>query len=124
MPIQTITVCPANYCYVNVYNASLDLQISAVTVNTIPVTWTGGGSNFPITAGNNGNFTTNDTGSGKIVAITYSGNIPGQNITFYDSSFFGNCYNTNGSADTIVIYGQSFTSGGTAAVYAADGACF
>jgi len=123
MPIQTITVCPANFCYVNVYNASLNLQIDAVEVNSIPVTHIGG-NNFPITTGNNGNFTTNDTGSGKIVTITYSGNIPGQNITFYDSSFFGNCYNTNGSPDTIVIYGQNFTAGGTAAVYAADGACF
>lgn len=123
MPIQTITACPADICSINVYNSSLDLVIAAITVNSIPVTYLGG-ANFPVTAGNNGNFTTNDTGPYKVVTITYSGNIPGQQMTFYDTSYFGNCYNTNGSPDMIAIYGQQLTAGGTATLYVADGACF
>ena len=123
MPIQTITVCPPNYCNIYITNASLDLVITSFTVNSIPVTHTSG-NNFPITTGNSGNFITNDVGGGKIVQFTYTGNIPGQHVTFYDTSYFGNCYQTNGSPDTIVIYGQQMDAGGTATLQAADGACF
>jgi hypothetical protein len=92
-----------------------------MTINGVSVTYESG-ANFTITAVNNGNFSTNQTGS-QTVIIYYGGHISGQNLVFIDSASEITCLNLNGSAGSFTIPSSTITEGTTIYVTVADGAC-
>jgi hypothetical protein len=124
MPITSVISCSAAPAAdIFVQNGSLDISITAVSVDGIPVTYSSG-SNFPVTAGNNGNFTTALTGTGKTVSISYSSSISGQNIYFYDSDFTGTCENVSGFGGSFSVFNAVINFSTASVVNASDGACF
>lgn len=124
MPIESIITCPApSVADIFVYNGSLDVSITSIFVNGIPVTY-GSGTNFPIPAGDNGSFLTSQTGTNEIVSISWSNSISGQNITFYDSSLFATCQDVASGGGSFSVFSANVTSGVSPQVYASDGACF
>lgn len=102
-------------------NNSLDIPITAMTINNVAVTYSSG-TNFTINAGNNGNFTSAQTGT-QTVRITYGSHISGQKIRFIDSANNETCKDLNGSAGTFTISGATITAGTTIYVYGEDGNC-
>jgi len=102
-------------------NNSLDIPITAMTINNVAVTYSSG-TNFTINAGNNGNFTSAQTGT-QTVRITYGSHISGQKIRFIDSANNETCKDLNGSAGTFTISGATITAGTTIYVYGEDGSC-
>jgi hypothetical protein len=106
--------------YINTIS-SLDIGITDMRINGVSVTYVGG-SNFPLAAGDNGSFTSTETGV-QDVEIDYTTSIPGQNITFMDSNLTVTCIGTIGSNGTMGISFAQITSGTTIYVTAADGAC-
>jgi hypothetical protein len=94
-----------------------------MTINGVAVTFAGGGSNFTITSGENGNFTSTQLGT-KDVIIYYGSAVAGQNITFTDSDSNITCQNVGGGGSGLfVITDATITSGTTITVSATDGAC-
>jgi hypothetical protein len=106
--------------YINTIS-SLDIGITDMRINGVSVTYVGG-SNFPLAAGDNGSFTSTETGV-QDVEIDYTTSMPGQNITFMDSNLTVTCIGTIGSNGTMGISFAQITSGTTIYVTAADGAC-
>jgi len=104
-----------------VQNTSLDVPITDVTVNGISVTHTGG-ANFPVNAGENGNFQTSQLGTQNVI-IYYSGHTSGQNLTFTDSDSNIDCQNLNGGAGSFTIPVSIITGGTDVYVTSTDGAC-
>ena len=80
------------------------------------------GTNFTITAGNNGTFSSSQLGT-QTVVIYYGSHIPGQNLVFIDSASEITCQNLNGSGGSFTIASSTITSGTTIYVTASDGAC-
>ncbi len=102
---------------------SLDITISAMRINGVGVTWSGGGPTFPIAPGDNGSFYSNQIGTYD-VQIDYSTSIPGQHIIFTDSNTTQTCLGTSGGGSgTMVISGATITAGTTIYVAAEDGGC-
>lgn len=102
-------------------NNSLDIPITAMSINNVAVTYSSG-ANFTINAGNNGNFTSAQTGT-QTVRISYGSHISGQKIRFIDSANNETCKDLNGSAGTFTISGATITAGTTIYVYGEDGSC-
>ncbi len=100
---------------------SLDITITAMRINGVGITYAGG-SNLPIAPGDNGSFTSTQTGV-QDVEIDYTTSIPGQNISFMDSDLTVTCIGTIGTAGTFGITSAQITAGTTIYVTAADGAC-
>jgi hypothetical protein len=94
-----------------------------MTINGVAVTFAGGGSDFPIISGENGNFTSTILGT-KDVIIYYGSSIPGQNIVFTDSDNNITCEDISGGSGLFVIVDATITGGTTITVNATDGACF
>jgi hypothetical protein len=120
-PTTTTTTAGA---YVDIYitNSSLDVPITDMTINGVAVTFAGG-SNFTITSGENGNFTSTQLGT-KDVIIYYGSAIAGQNITFTDSDSNITCQNVGGGGSGLfVITDATITAGTTITVDVTDGAC-
>ena len=90
-------------------------------INGVSVTYAGG-ADFPLAAGDNGSFTSTQTGV-QDVEIDYTTSIPGQHIIFTDSGLFQNCLATNGTGGTMSIIGADITAGTTISVAAEDGGC-
>jgi hypothetical protein len=117
----TTTAAPSTVdIYINTIS-SLDIGITGMRINGVSVTYVGG-SNFPLAAGDNGSFTSTQTGV-QDVEIDYTTSIPGQNITFMDSNLTVTCIGTIGNNGTMGISFAQITSGTTIYVTAADGAC-
>jgi len=120
---STTTAAPTT---VDIYignTLSLDITISAMRINGVGVTWSGGGPNFPIAPGDNGSFYSSQIGTYE-VQIDYSTTIPGQHIIFTDSNTTQTCSPTSGGgSNTMVISGATITAGTTIYVAAEDGGC-
>ena len=120
---STTTAAPTT---VDIYignTLSLDITISAMRINGVGVTWSGGGPNFPIAPGDNGSFYSSEIGTYE-VQIDYSTTIPGQHIIFTDSNTTQTCSPTSGGgSNTMVISGATITAGTTIYVAAEDGGC-
>jgi hypothetical protein len=106
--------------YINNTN-SLDVPITDMTINGETVTFVGG-SNFTITAGNNGSFSSTELGT-QTVIIYYGGHISGQNIAFTDSDNTVSCQDLSGAAGSFTISSAVITGGTTIYVTVSDGAC-
>lgn len=102
-------------------NNSLNIPITGMTINGVPVTYSSG-SNFTITAGNNGDFSSTQIGNFTVV-ITYGSHISGQKLTFIDSSGNVTCKNLNGSAGNFPIPASNIIANTTIYVYGEDGSC-
>jgi hypothetical protein len=100
---------------------SLDIAITGMRINGVSVTYAGG-SNFPLSPGDNGSFTSTQTGV-QDVAIDYTTSIPGQHIIFTDSNALQNCLATSGIGGTMDIIGADITAGTSISVAANDGGC-
>jgi hypothetical protein len=100
---------------------SLDIAITGMRINGVSVTYAGG-SNFPLSPGDNGSFTSTQTGV-QDVAIDYTTSIPGQHIIFTDSNTLQNCLATSGIGGTMDIIGADITAGTSISVAANDGGC-
>jgi hypothetical protein len=121
-PYSTPTATPPSViAYVSVFNGSLDLPITDVTVNGVSVSYISG-TNFPVIAGENGYFYTTEIGTYTIVA-SYGGHTSGQNITVTDSDSTSTCQDTNGGSGNITVDNSVITSNTDLYVTAADGAC-
>jgi len=100
---------------------ALDIGITDMRINGVSVTHIGG-PNFPLAAGDNGSFSSTQTGT-QTVEIDYTTSIPGQHIIFTDSSIVQTCLATNGTGGTMTISSATITAGTTIYVAAEDGAC-
>ena len=118
----TTTAAPSGVSIYIGNTLSLDIAITAMRINGVGVTWSGAGPNFPISAGDNGSFTSTQTGV-QDVEIDYTTSIPGQHIIFTDSDVVQTCIDTNGTGGTMSITGAKITAGTTIYVTCADGAC-
>jgi hypothetical protein len=107
--------------YINNISA-LDITITDVRINGVSITWVGGGDGFPLPSGENGSFTSTQTGV-QDVEIDYTSSIPGQNISFMDSDLTITCISTFGGPGTMGILAAQITTGTTIYVTAADGDC-
>ena len=117
----TTTLSPNVDIYINTVS-SLDIPITGMTINGVAVTWSGAGPDFTLTAGDNGSFTSTETGTQDVV-ISYGSNTVGQRIIFTDSNSVATCHSTSPSGGTFTITGATITLGTTISVYAEDGAC-
>ena len=118
----TTTTTTTNEVLIVIDNTnSLNIPITGMTINGVAVTYESG-TNFTITAGNNGNFSSTETGT-QTVVITYGSHISGQNIVFIDSASEITCKDLNGSAGSFTIPSSTITAGTTIYVTATDGAC-
>jgi hypothetical protein len=117
---STTTTSPNVDIYITTV-LSLDIGITDMRINGVSVTYAGG-ANFPLAAGDNGSFTSTQTGV-QDVEIDYTTSIPGQHIIFTDSGLLQNCLATNGTGGTMTIIGADITAGTTISVAAADGGC-
>jgi len=117
---STTTTSPNVDIYITTV-LSLDIGITDMRINGVSVTYAGG-ANFPLAAGDNGSFTSTQTGV-QDVEIDYTTSIPGQHIIFTDSDIVQTCIGTNGSGGTMSITGAKITAGTTISVAANDGGC-
>ncbi len=106
--------------YINNTN-SLNIPITGMTINGVAVTFELG-TNFTIAAGNNGTFSTSQTGS-QTVVISYGTHTPGQNIVFTDSNNNITCETLNGPGGSFTISSSIITAGTTISVVTNDGVC-
>jgi hypothetical protein len=118
---STTTTSPNVDISINTISA-LDITITDVRINGVSVTWVGGGDGFPLPAGENGSFTSTQTGV-QDVEIDYTSSIPGQNISFMDSDLTVTCISTFGGPGTMGILAAQITTGTTIYVTSADGDC-
>jgi len=100
---------------------SLDISITDVTVNGVSLTHVSG-SNFPVTAGNVGQFKTYEFGTHDIV-VYYGSSISSQNVLITDSTPNSVCQTTNGGGNTFTSSNATITPGSPCSVVASDGAC-
>lgn len=119
----------ANLCTasINVDNNTTTggLGITAVTVNTYPVTYVSG-DNFTIDGGELGTFETNITGISVTVEITYTAHTGTKHINLSDcaspvNSFCDGALNTSGG--TVMFEGVEINCGCLLTIEANDGAC-
>ena len=118
----TTTTTAGTTVDIAITNSSLDVPIGSMTINGVNVTWVGYGPDFYLNAGDNGSFTSTQTGTQDVV-IGYGGHIAGQRITFYDSTNFATCQTLSGSSGTFTITGATITAGTTISVIVEDGIC-
>jgi len=100
---------------------SLDIPITDITVNGVMVSFVSG-TDFTVSAGNNGNFETDEIGTYDIL-VYYGGHIPGQNIAITDSANNVFCCDLNGSAGSCNFIGAVINTSQTVQVVVSDGAC-
>ncbi len=117
---STTTLSPTVDIYISTI-LSLDIGITGMRLNGIAVTHAGG-ANFPLAPGDNGSFTSTQTGLVD-VEIDYTTSIPGQHIIFTDSAITQTCIGTIGSGGTMSVL-SAYAEGGTSmSVAAEDGGC-
>ena len=115
----TTTTGPTATVLVN--NTSLDLPITGVEINGIPVTHFAG-FNFPVNAGENGTFTTTQIGLCDIV-VYYDAAIPGQNVEIFDSLSASQCCGAGGGAGICSFISATINTTTSVNINAVDGAC-
>lgn len=122
-PTPSPTPTPGGTADVYIYNNSLNVPVTGVTVNGVSVTYSSG-ADFTVDAGESGAFTTNQTGNGLSIVVSYGSHISGQNIQIYDTGAGTVCCDLNGSSGTCTLSGAQVDGGFAIYIYVADGACF
>lgn len=111
-------------CYLTVRtDASLDVSITAVEVNTTAVTYLSG-ANFPVdTTDVPGDFYTFQTGATQTVDVDYGPCIAGQNIVLMDCDEVSQCCDLNPGGGTCTFTNVSLRCGCAWTITASDGSC-
>jgi hypothetical protein len=104
-------------------DTSLDVPITGVEVNSVPVTYLSGDT-FPIIPSDPpGYYNTTTTGSSETVTINYGSNIAGQRIVLIDCSFTSFCCDLNPGGGTCTFTGVNLSCGCNWDIQAYDGTC-
>jgi hypothetical protein len=104
-------------------DASLNVPITGVEVNTIPVTYLSG-STFTITTSDPpGYFNTTQTGSSETVTVNYGSNISGQHIDLTDCNSVVHCCDLNPGGGTCTFTGVDLSCSCNWTIEAFDGTC-
>jgi uncharacterized delta-60 repeat protein len=104
-------------------DTSLDVPITGVDVNGVPVSYLSGDT-FPIIPSDPpGYYNTTTTGTSETVNITYGSNIAGQRIVLIDCSFTSFCCDLNPGGGTCTFTGVNLSCGCNWDIQAYDGTC-
>lgn len=104
-------------------DASLDIPITGVEVNSVPVSYLSG-TTFPIDPFDApGYYNTTTTGTSQTVTINYGSNIPGQRIVMIDCSFTSFCCDLNPGGGTCTFTGVNLSCGCNWNIDGYDGTC-
>lgn len=113
--------CDVCVCVDILTNNSLDIQITAVTVNGSATTYVGG-QPLPNTPGNGTNLCSNITGTVD-VQVSYTAGVAGQKITLTDSSNNVYCHNTLTGSNSYTFTNVQLNSLLCLSIIAEDGTC-
>ena len=122
----TITPTVIDECCVLTVNteASLNIPITGVEVEGVPVTYSTG-TNFPINpTGGTGYFYTFTTGSTQQVIVYYGNNISGQQIQLTDCAETTQCCDINPGGGYCVFDNVQLACGCSWTITGYDGSCF
>jgi hypothetical protein len=104
-------------------DASLDVPITGVEVNSVPVTYLSG-TTFTINPSDApGYFNTTQTGASETVTVTYGSNIAGQRIELVDCDAVTHCCDLNPGGGTCTFTGVNLGSNCNWEIQAYDGSC-
>jgi len=117
----TPSITPTNLtANLDITNGSLDIQITAVYVNGVLTSVTGG--SLPNTTGNGTNLSTTQVGT-YTVDVYYSTLIAGQHITLTDSDLFSTCINTSFGSNIATFTSVKVATYSNVIIDAQDGTC-
>ena len=115
----TTATPPANIQIVN--GSSIDISITGMQINSVPVSYSSG-TDFPINTGDpQGNFTSNEIGT-YTVEIFYTASSSGQNLSFQDSNLTITCVDVTGSG-SLIVNNAVINATNTLTVSASIGSC-
>lgn len=117
---QTPTPTPTK-TFIYISNTSIDVPITAVTVNGVNITYESG-NDFTVGASQTGTFSTTQTGT-QTVVIFFGGHTSGQNVALTDSSFNVSCQNLDGFAGSFTIPSAALTINTSVYITVSNGAC-
>ncbi len=104
-------------------DASLDVPITGVEVNSVPVTYLSG-TTFTIDPTDApGYFNTTETGATQTVSVTYGANIAGQRIEITDCDSVVQCCDLNPGGGTCTFTGVDLSCNCNWEIQAYDGTC-
>jgi hypothetical protein len=119
-PTSGITTCAVAEIRTD---ASLNIPITGVEVNSIPMTYLSGDT-FPISPSDpSGYYGTFQTGSTNEVRVYYGSNIAGQNITILDCDAVSQCCDLNPGGGICVFDNVNIICGCTFTITGSDGSC-
>lgn len=121
-PSPTITVETCAFLTVRT-DASLDVPITGVEVNSVPVTYLSGETFTIIPADPPGYFNTTQTGASETVTVTYGSNIAGQRIELVDCDAVVHCCDLNPGGGTCTFTGVNLGCNCNWEIQAYDGTC-
>jgi hypothetical protein len=118
----TITVETCAFLTVRT-DASLDVPITGVEVNSVPVTYLSGETFTIIPADPPGYFNTTQTGASETVTVTYGSNIAGQRIELVDCDAVVHCCDLNPGGGTCTFTTVNLSCNCNWEIQAYDGTC-
>jgi hypothetical protein len=104
-------------------DGSLDVPITGVEVNSVPVTYLSGETFTIIPADPPGYFNTTQTGTSVTVVVSYGSNIPGQKIILCDCDNVCQCCNTNPGGGTCTFENVNLSCNCNWTIEGFDGTC-
>ena len=104
-------------------DSSLDVPITGVEVNSVPVTYLSG-TTFTIDPSDApGYFNTTQTGASETVVVNYGSNIAGQRIELTDCDAVTHCCDLNPGGGTCTFTGVDLSCNCNWEIQAYDGTC-
>ena len=104
-------------------DASLDVPITGVEVNSVPVTYLSGETFTIIPSDPPGYFNTTQTGASVTVVVNYGSNIAGQRIEIVDCNSNTQCCDLNPGGGTCTFTGVDLSCNCNWEIQAYDGSC-
>jgi uncharacterized delta-60 repeat protein len=104
-------------------DASLDVPITGVEVNSVPVSYLSGGTFTIIPSSQPGYFNTTQTGASVSVVVNYGSNIAGQRIELTDCDAVVHCCDLNPGGGTCSFTGVDLSCNCNWEIQAYDGSC-
>jgi hypothetical protein len=104
-------------------DSSLDIPITGVEVNSVPVTYLSGGTFTINPSSQPGYFNTTQTGASVTVTVSYGSNIAGQNIVLCDCDAVCQCCNLNPGGGTCTFTNVNLSCNCNWTIEGFDGTC-
>ena len=104
-------------------DSSLDIPITGVEVNSVPVTYLSGGTFTINQSSQPGYFNTTQTGASVTVTVSYGSNIAGQNIVLCDCDAVCQCCNLNPGGGTCTFTNVDLSCNCNWTIEGFDGTC-